>query len=654
MDLAPDADASPASRATLAQRASEQLVRAGAFARSHALAVTIAAVCAGVLVWQTRGYRPFFADDSFIALRYVWRLLHGRGLTWTDGERVEGYSDLLWVLLVAAGGLFSKELIGVSRTTGILTTVLAVLAVVYAYRPRRLGDAVPALVGGLAMVLTSPVVAWSIGGLEQPLLGALVAWATVLSYRLADGLADDRTAPGVGVLLGLAAITRPDGALFTVTTCAGLLLAAGFNRRNLKAAGRILAMAGLFFFGQLIFRRFYYDAWVPNTAHVKLALTTARLSQGWQYVAGAEPYLRSLVLMALVATVVAMTRQDSRKRMAIPIASAVAWTSYVVVIGGDISPARRHLVVIIVLLSLVTAEGLHTLARRGWASRAGAGALAAISLVTLARAQSKDPEKRHALNDTWVWSGREVGRFLSRAFAAEKPLVAVDAAGALPYFAPQLPCLDMLGLNDRALATHHPPEFGNGLIGHELGNGAYILGRKPDLIAFHTALGDVEATWRGGREMRESPEFARRYQLVTFKTPEDVTTRLWVRTEDGRIGVKRAGGEVSIPGYLFYTQPGGVAELNPEGRLGLRIDASHPAYLFGLALESGRWEARVEASGEVNVNIPGAGWPAGDDGTSHAEFRLEQGGQALVTMAITLRRGDRAHLLRVVFRRIPT
>ena len=70
---------------------------------------------------------------------------------------------------------------------------------------------------------------------------------------------------------------------------------------------------------------------------------------------------------------------------------------------------------------------------RAWGRRAfGATAawlLAAFSLFMLARAERDDPEKKHALNDSWVWSGRDVGRFLSRAFAAERPLVAVDAAG---------------------------------------------------------------------------------------------------------------------------------------------------------------------------------------------------------------------------------
>src|SRR5687768_11268585 len=41
---------------------------------------------------------PWVVDDAFISLRYADRLVAGDGLTWTDGERVEGYSNLLWVL----------------------------------------------------------------------------------------------------------------------------------------------------------------------------------------------------------------------------------------------------------------------------------------------------------------------------------------------------------------------------------------------------------------------------------------------------------------------------------------------------------------------------------------------------------------------------
>ena len=61
----------------------------------HALLLALAVAC---LVMRARGMLPFIADDAFISLRYARRLLDGHGLTWTDGQPVEGYSNLLWVL----------------------------------------------------------------------------------------------------------------------------------------------------------------------------------------------------------------------------------------------------------------------------------------------------------------------------------------------------------------------------------------------------------------------------------------------------------------------------------------------------------------------------------------------------------------------------
>jgi hypothetical protein len=47
---------------------------------------------------QVYHYWPFMADDAFLSLRYSERLMNGKGLTWSDGQRVEGYPNLLWVL----------------------------------------------------------------------------------------------------------------------------------------------------------------------------------------------------------------------------------------------------------------------------------------------------------------------------------------------------------------------------------------------------------------------------------------------------------------------------------------------------------------------------------------------------------------------------
>ena len=40
-------------------------------------------------------------DDAFISFRYAENLVHGRGLVFNVGERVEGYSNFLWTVLLA-------------------------------------------------------------------------------------------------------------------------------------------------------------------------------------------------------------------------------------------------------------------------------------------------------------------------------------------------------------------------------------------------------------------------------------------------------------------------------------------------------------------------------------------------------------------------
>ncbi len=59
--------------------------------RARISAVTVAVVLLGAagvaLLLGIRDYPHFFVDDAFISLRYADRLLEGKGLTYTDGER---------------------------------------------------------------------------------------------------------------------------------------------------------------------------------------------------------------------------------------------------------------------------------------------------------------------------------------------------------------------------------------------------------------------------------------------------------------------------------------------------------------------------------------------------------------------------------------
>ena len=66
-----------------------------------AASVALAAAALVFGLWRALG-AAWLADDSFISFRYAEHLARGHGLVYNVGERVEGYTNLLWTLLVAA------------------------------------------------------------------------------------------------------------------------------------------------------------------------------------------------------------------------------------------------------------------------------------------------------------------------------------------------------------------------------------------------------------------------------------------------------------------------------------------------------------------------------------------------------------------------
>ena len=72
----------------------------------------------------------FLGDDCFISFRYARHLVAGEGLVWNPGERVEGYTNFLWVLLMAGSLLAgippetSSVAIGVTSGAGLLAVIL--------------------------------------------------------------------------------------------------------------------------------------------------------------------------------------------------------------------------------------------------------------------------------------------------------------------------------------------------------------------------------------------------------------------------------------------------------------------------------------------------------------------------------------------------
>lgn len=563
--------------------------------RAAVVAVVVAvALGAGLVAHGVHHIGNFIEDDTLISLRYAQRLLDGHGLTWTDGERVEGYSNLSWVLGSAALGALGVDLIDAVRFLGGLSVLVTLLAL--AALTRRLGaDWSGMALATLLLGASAPVAVWLVGALEQPLVMACLAvglWA--LAELEARELAVRPWGWVAAGAFSVLVLTRPDGPLFValLAACFPLLFGWGRWRAQLRVAGAVVGVPALATLAQLAFRLAYYGEWVPNTALIKASFSTGRARGGLDYVLAGLQAEWLLVGGAAVGLVLAMLSPRTRRWAVALLVVAAGWLGYVVAIGGDHFPAWRHLLPFDVLAVAVVALGFAAVRMRWPVTRF----VTPLVVVGCAVAVPTYERTQWALNDIdvaarvrWQWEGQAVGGTLGRAFARERPLYAVTAAGCLPYFS-KLPALDMLGLNDRHIARlpgdeHYP-------LAHDHGDGKYVLERAPDLITFGMPRGG-RPIFKTGDQLAKDPAFARDYVKVRFDAlePLALTSESFVRLR-GRVGVRAgAAGRLEAPAYLF---PHAVGVPLPGAGMGGFVSARSVGQLELPGVPAGRWLARLE------------------------------------------------------------
>lgn len=598
--LRPDSDSRPprpASLDRLAKHARVGKVIAALLRRLHLgpflpylLLVALAAIFAAH-VWH---YWPYLSDDALISLRYARRFAEGLGLNFTPGERVEGYSDFLWVLLVAAGTWLHLDPIAVARGLGLLGAYAAIVLVGISPDQRRFSIA-RLTSGSLLLALSSPLAIWAIGGLEHGFMAGVLALGILLATRALETNAQRRSLILAGLPFAALSLLRADGVVLLAGLLAGGILSSRSPLWRARALGWIASTSVVALLGQVALRRWYYGQWVPNTALVKVSLSAERFRVGVEHVKNGLSPLALLVVLALLASIIALRKKPPERAM-LPVWVCVIWTSYVGAVGGDIFPGWRQLSLILVPLALLVADGTElwwqTHPSRTFVTVLGLAALGAVHL----QLQLDDSEDQRGKSERWPWDGEGVGAVLKKAFGKKAPLLAVDAAGALPYFS-GLPCLDMLGLNDAYLPRHPPPGFGGAGIGHDLGDGNYVWRRSPDIIAFNNAAGWAEPQFVGGRQLIQKRAFSQTYQFVRVlgATGTHAVGELFIKRRGGKLGIVQKKDRIEIPGYFFASRETAAAfTLDPNGTPGVPLDPKRPAILPDIEVPPGLWELATD------------------------------------------------------------
>ena len=247
-----------------------------------------------LLAWLT-SVSWFLTDDAFISFRYVRNLLDGHGLVFNVGERVEGYSNFLWILELAAIWQVlgipperASPWLSVLFTAGTLVLMLWWIARLPRLRMRGLVSWC-----ALALVCSSATFAvWtSAGGLETRQFTFFIVLAVVclsLYRNRRWGLL------AASVSLALASLTRPEGPLIAACCFAwfGALqlppalnalrraaepqavsvkdaIAAMARRIDWRGLLCLIAPFAIIVGAHFLFRYAYYGEWLPNTYYAK-------------------------------------------------------------------------------------------------------------------------------------------------------------------------------------------------------------------------------------------------------------------------------------------------------------------------------------------------------------------------------------------------
>jgi arabinofuranosyltransferase len=469
----------------------------------------LALATAGGLAVSARAW-SFLCDDAFISFRYARNLARHGALEFNLGERVEGYTNFAWVVLLA---LFDR--IGLAPETmapifdaGFAAAALGAVAwLVHGLRqlgPQTGGgDATrlkPIDLVAPAMLVAIPEFAvWSSGGLETAAAAAttLGAMAAFVHRRL-------RLAAGLAAAAGL---TRPDSLLPIAVFGLAWLVVVGLPRvlrdrtvlRELPR--RQLAYAVLIFavplLGHLLWRHAYYGAWVPNTWSIKTHGALLRESYGIAYV---RAWVDAVHLVALAPLIVLV-----RPRHLITLLPTAAIVVYGWSIGGDFMAYSRFYIVATALLAAsvawVLADAARLLSRLIRHPVAVEATCVALGLA-MAVALGVEARDRYALDRStgakWIdgrWEGvtamdrfARVGVAVGRWMHDNLPpdtLMTVGAAGAVPYGS-QLPTIDAYGLVDPKIArlpSVKPLRGERARPGHQLvAPVSYIKQLDPDLL----------------------------------------------------------------------------------------------------------------------------------------------------------------------------
>jgi hypothetical protein len=420
---------------------------------------------------------------------------------WNVGERVEGYTNLLWVVLLAPlARLGNLGVLGVAMSFVFSAATL----VLYDHIGGRIRPhAGPFRRGFAALLLVSnPSFAnAAVSGMESSCFGFSSLLALFFLIRGRERPALRRWA---ALCFCGAYLTRPEGVLLAaVALTVEMIALTGPLQTRVRALAPVALILAATVAAHVAFRLSYYGYPLPNTFYAKVILGSVTLVRGAKHVEG---FLLAGGWLTLPGLLELRHRGARRTWFAHGYCLLFAYVAYLVLVGGDHPYWYRFYVPLLPLPLLATAESLERALI--WLGRSAARFVGAQSADTLAAAVAIAlcsvasyegfgyGERMMVVTDPNILTGALAVWEFFKLEAPRDSFVAAQPIGYLGYHFPGLHVLDMWGLTDVHIAHLNVPATAK--FGHDKFDVAYVASQKPDyafLFALPVPIAGYDLCW---------------------------------------------------------------------------------------------------------------------------------------------------------------
>jgi arabinofuranosyltransferase len=267
-------------------------------------------------------------DDAFITFRIVDNFVNGYGLRWNVDERVQAYTNPLWMFVLSGFYFFTREIYFTSIAVSIFLSMVSVYLLGFKIAKTHFS----ALVALIILIFSKAFVDFTASGLENPLTYLFIALFFMV-YLKED---THHTIFLLAFIAALAMLTRLDNIILLIPTLVWVL----WKNRSWKTVG-LMATGFLPLFVWELFSLIYYGFLVPNTAYAKLNIGIPS-HELWQrgFVYLQDSLSRDPITLLTIGVAFLLPFVTKQWKLLPPVFGILLSLIYTVKIGGDFMTGR--------------------------------------------------------------------------------------------------------------------------------------------------------------------------------------------------------------------------------------------------------------------------------------------------------------------------